>query len=514
MNDSMGHMMDNASMHEQYPMWPRALTTTPSNMSEFALMIFIGSIIPAIFLMISCACCACCCSYSASRACAHCFRTCGLSSLGAYGKNDDDDDDDDTDDDDSDADGAPRHGAFSRRKSAKRRRGRVMKHNLTSQWRREQSLLPEPMEINKDDNTHAGDGDDTESPYLTVVAPSTSAELQHVVVHSSSHAPDPPADKDTSSHSSDQNSHMSVTRHERRGNGATVASVACLLRIEEDTDADTVADMVTAILVQRYRPDRVVVIINCPGGSITTYGQMYCELLRLVNHGIELVAVTDGVAASGGYLAICCANHIVCSPFAFIGSIGVISVYQNWKGIMDKVGVHVDTFTAGQHKLGYNPYGDNDDQTKAHVMDELKRIHKQFKKTVKKHRPHVDLSDVATGQVWTGVEAKRIGLVDALCTSSEYLLTLATSHVIYEIKPRQESTRRSLLMHVLGRTAAGVDWFHNPVVQKLVRVAQRTMFGSFNRRTTTTPMSTRQDSSVVAVGADGCFAQSRMHDVV
>lgn len=73
------------------------------------------------------------------------------------------------------------------------------------------------------------------------------------------------------------------------------------------------------------RGDRVVIRLISGGGSVTGYGLATAQLLRLKAAGLHLTICVEQVAASGGYMMACVADEIIASPFAVLGSIGVIT---------------------------------------------------------------------------------------------------------------------------------------------------------------------------------------------
>lgn len=86
---------------------------------------------------------------------------------------------------------------------------------------------------------------------------------------------------------------------------------------------------VTAIVRNAKIGDEALLILQSGGGTVTGYGLAAGQLVRLKNAGIRLTIAVEQVAASGGYMMSCVADKIVASPFAVLGSIGVISETPN-----------------------------------------------------------------------------------------------------------------------------------------------------------------------------------------
>jgi len=209
----------------------------------------------------------------------------------------------------------------------------------------------------------------------------------------------------------------------------TEPHVILVLKIDATTKPSHVAKIVTWILSQQRYPNRVVCLIHTPGGSVSHYGQIHAELMRLGRANIPTTACIDQLAASGGYMIACACQEIVAAPQALVGSIGVIAQYTNVKGLSDRVGVRRQTITAGLHKQSYDMFEDNSEERIEHVQRELAQVHQMFKRIVQKARPKADMAVVAEGDAWSAKYAKRYGLVDSLMTSQQYLsLQLTKDH--------------------------------------------------------------------------------------
>lgn len=86
---------------------------------------------------------------------------------------------------------------------------------------------------------------------------------------------------------------------------------------------------VTAVIRNSKPGDEALVILQSGGGTVTGYGLAAGQLVRLKEAGLFLTMAVEQVAASGGYMMACVADRIVASPFAVLGSIGVISEIPN-----------------------------------------------------------------------------------------------------------------------------------------------------------------------------------------
>ena len=124
-------------------------------------------------------------------------------------------------------------------------------------------------------------------------------------------------------------------------------------RFPGDLNASQVATLreeITAILQSQPRPnvDEVICVLQTGGGTVTGYGLAAAQLQRLKHANLHLTIAVEQVAASGGYMMACIADTIVASPFAVLGSIGVISDIPNVYERLKEEGIEFQTITAGK----------------------------------------------------------------------------------------------------------------------------------------------------------------------
>lgn len=181
------------------------------------------------------------------------------------------------------------------------------------------------------------------------------------------------------------------------------------------SQVETLREEVTAI-VNSARPgiDEALIILQTGGGTVTGYGLAAAQLLRLKSAGLKLTIAVEQVAASGGYMMCCVADHIVASPFAVLGSIGVITDIPNVYERLKKEGIEFQTVTAGKFKRTLTPTKkvtrDDFEKTKADV-EEILVLFRDF---VAENRPQLDIEKVATGETWFGTAALERKLCDEI----------------------------------------------------------------------------------------------------
>lgn len=179
---------------------------------------------------------------------------------------------------------------------------------------------------------------------------------------------------------------------------------------------------VNAILQAHSSSDEVLVRIESPGGVVHTYGLASAQLARLRAAGLQLTVAVDEVAASGGYLMATVAHHIISSPFAILGSIGVVAQVPNFHRILKKNDVDYKEYTAGEYKRTVSIFGEITPQGEDKFRNQLEETHELFKNYVHEFRPQLDLAKVATGEYWFGKKALELSLVDKIQTSDDFIL--------------------------------------------------------------------------------------------
>lgn len=189
------------------------------------------------------------------------------------------------------------------------------------------------------------------------------------------------------------------------------------------SDTDSLRRSITAVLsVAEPETDEVVIRLESGGGLVHSYGLAAAQLDRIRAKGIKLTACVDKVAASGGYMMACVADHIVASPFAILGSIGVVAQLPNFHRFLKKNDVDVEILTAGEHKRTLTIFGENTDKGRAKFLEDLEDTHVLFKEYVGERRPGLDMAEVANGDIWFGRRALEVNLIDEIKTSDEFLI--------------------------------------------------------------------------------------------
>ncbi len=212
---------------------------------------------------------------------------------------------------------------------------------------------------------------------------------------------------------------------------------------------DSLRQEITAILTIATPKDEVVMRLESPGGQVHMYGLAASQLERLKAQQIPLTVCVDKVAASGGYMMACVANKILAAPFAVVGSIGVVAELPNFNRVLKKYDVDYTVYTAGEFKRTVTLMGENTEDGVRKFKEELEDTQRLFKALVHRHRPHLAIDEVATGEHWYGSQALSNMLIDQLGTSDDYLFALSKEADLFEVKYEiRRSVAEKLGFHV------------------------------------------------------------------
>lgn len=159
----------------------------------------------------------------------------------------------------------------------------------------------------------------------------------------------------------------------------------------------------------------VVLRVESPGGGVTPSQEIYRELTRL-REKKPVIASLGGVAASGGYYIASACSVIVANPGTITGSIGVIMETVNVQGLLEKLGVKGVVVKAGTYKDLGSPLREMTPEEQQILATMLNDVHRQFVSAVATGRrmDEATVQNLADGRVYSGEQARELGLVDQL----------------------------------------------------------------------------------------------------
>ena len=174
-----------------------------------------------------------------------------------------------------------------------------------------------------------------------------------------------------------------------------------------------------ARLLRRARQDKdvkaVVLRVNSPGGSAAASEVIQREV-RLLKREKPVIVSMGTVAASGGYWISTYGDKIFAEPTTLTGSIGVFGMLPNFEKLMNNVGVGSDVVKTGKYADLGTVYRAKTPEELALIQGEVDWIYGEFISKVAEGRklPRAKVEEIAQGRVWSGVEAKALGLVDEM----------------------------------------------------------------------------------------------------
>jgi protease-4 len=207
----------------------------------------------------------------------------------------------------------------------------------------------------------------------------------------------------------------------------------------------------------------IVLRVESPGGVVAPC-QEILEEIEKVKQAKPIVVSMGSEAASGGYYISCKANKIVALPGTLTGSIGVISQIPNLEGLYEKLGIEMQTFKGGKYKDMYSGFRELTPEEKEIMQQLTDEYYEQFVEVVAEGRglSIEAVRSLATGQLYSGTEAKELGLVDelgGLDTATDLAAELAgiESFRVEYYKPQAKSLLESLLGIDLSNLANAVQ---------------------------------------------------------
>jgi protease-4 len=206
----------------------------------------------------------------------------------------------------------------------------------------------------------------------------------------------------------------------------------------------------------------IVFRVNSPGGSALASDVIWREALLAEKAKPFIVSMGD-VAASGGYYISCAADVIVAQPNTITGSIGVFGILPNaQKFLNNKLGITIDTANTNKHAdMGsvFRPVSPEEGKV---VQQGVEHIYDVFigKVAAGRKKTTAEVDSIGQGRVWSGVDAKRLGLVDELGGINDAINIAAQkakleSYKIVEL-PKQKDFLESLFKEVTEDTETRV----------------------------------------------------------
>ncbi len=194
--------------------------------------------------------------------------------------------------------------------------------------------------------------------------------------------------------------------------------------------------------------------IDSPGGSYVASDTIWREIIRAKKAGKPVIASMGGRAASGGYFIAMAADKIVAQPGTITGSIGVFGGKMITTGFWNKLGVTWDEVHTSKNADAWTQTKDFTPAQKARFTQWLDRVYDDFTAKVSLGRKlsREEVEKIAKGRIWTGEDAKSLGLVDELGGFPSALRLVRTAARLQEnapirlkVFPEQKSLFKSIM---------------------------------------------------------------------
>ena len=209
--------------------------------------------------------------------------------------------------------------------------------------------------------------------------------------------------------------------------------------------------------VQEREFPALLLRIDSPGGTVGDSQEIHAALLRLRDKGCRVVASFGNISASGGVYVGVAAETIVANPGTITGSIGVILRGNNLSKLLDKIGIRFETVKSGTYKDILSPDRALSVEERQLLQDLIDSSYNQFVDAVAEGRGlgHDAVRAFADGRVFSGAQAKELGLVDELGDEEQARVLAARLADLDEERCRPVTLgkqRKSLLQGLPGST--------------------------------------------------------------
>lgn len=226
-------------------------------------------------------------------------------------------------------------------------------------------------------------------------------------------------------------------------------------------------DTVAAAIRNARKDDdvRAIVLRVDSGGGSVVASEVIRREVELAEARKPVVVSMADLAASGGYWISVPAAKIVAEPDTETGSIGVLAGKMNLAGLYSLLGLSTDYVATSDNATLFSDQQNFSPTQRAYIQKSLQDTYQTFTRTVAadRHMSVQAIDQIAKGRVWTGAQAKQLGLVDylggldrAIAVAKQLAKIPARQSVSIERLPRQKSLLDQLLQleenQISGRT--------------------------------------------------------------
>jgi protease-4 len=188
----------------------------------------------------------------------------------------------------------------------------------------------------------------------------------------------------------------------------------------------------------------LLIEINSPGGAAVASEDIVKAIKKSKKPSVALIKDTG---ASGAYWVASATDVIVADPISITGSIGVLSSYLEFSGLMNKYGVGYERIVGGEYKDIGTPFRNLTDEERQLLQEQIDVVYDYFVKEVAANRnmSEEQMKGIATGMIYTGIRAKQLGLVDVLGGEDEAEEAIKQKANLTEVNIVDYKKKRTLL---------------------------------------------------------------------
>ncbi len=200
--------------------------------------------------------------------------------------------------------------------------------------------------------------------------------------------------------------------------GARLGIVEAKGTIGESAPTGVDADRVVKLL-RKYEKDDdikgIVVRVDSPGGAVAPSQEIH-DAIQRIKAKKKVVVSMGSLAASGGYYISAPADRIYAEPGTLTGSIGVIFMHFNVRGLLEWARIEETTLKTGKYKDTLSPFRQIQETDREEIQQISDDVYGQFVHAVAQGRglPEARVREIAEGRIYTGRRAKELKLVDEL----------------------------------------------------------------------------------------------------
>ena len=200
--------------------------------------------------------------------------------------------------------------------------------------------------------------------------------------------------------------------------GARIGIVEAKGTIGDAAPAGVDSDKVVKLLKKYEKDDDVKAIVlrvDSPGGAVAPSQEIH-DAIKRIKARKKVVVSMAGLAASGGYYISAPADRIFAEPGTLTGSIGVIFMHFNVRGLLEWAKIDETTLKAGKYKDTLSPFRPIHETDREEIQSISDDVYAQFVQAVAQGRglPEARVREIAEGRIYTGKRAKELKLVDEL----------------------------------------------------------------------------------------------------